>query len=97
MLVTLKSPILAKAWGKYGGWVIAAWLITLFIVFMVSIPPADRTFALVDGVYYQFPIRCNFGVLRDSSGPVLDFNDNKIRCVAVVGTAREIRELGEIR
>ena len=97
MLVTLKSPTLAKFWGKYGEWVIAAWLITLFISIMVSIPPEDRKFALVDGIYYAWPIRCNFGVLRDSSGLLRDFGDNKIHCVTVVGTYAEISELGEIR
>ena len=97
MLVTLKSPILAKTWGKYGGWIIAFGLVLLFISIVVSIPPEVRKFALVDGVYYAWPISCNFGVLRDNSGLLRDYDDNKIRCVGVVGTYREIGLLGEIR
>ena len=97
MLVTLKSPTLVKAWREYGGGIIAFGLVLLFISIVVSIPPEVRKFALVDGVYYAWPIRCNFGVLRDSSGILQDFDDNKIHCVAVVGTYREIQLLGEIR
>jgi hypothetical protein len=97
MSIVLRSPTLERWISKNHPLVV----IILFFLgicagsYIASLQPKD--YALVDGVYYENPYRCNFGVLEHYTTRVLDINDEPVACVEVYGKPSEIRKLGQIK
>lgn len=99
MNIVLRSPTVAAFWVRYRFFIIAALLVVVFVNFVgVSIKMERLTrYTLADGVYYE-KYYCTFGVVTTFRRiPILDFYDNKIRCISVVLLPSEARLLGEIR